>query len=67
MTLLSFYRIHDGEKPYACWICDYKSRVSTGLMYHMKSNHNESRIYSCKTCPEKFKLHSELTQHQKLH
>lgn len=33
------YRIHTGEKPYACTICDYRTTDGPNLNKHMLQRH----------------------------
>nr|CAD7194438.1 unnamed protein product [Timema douglasi] len=43
-------RMHTGEKPFACELCDYKCAIKSNLTVHIRLNHSETRSIKCNVC-----------------
>ena len=62
------YRMHSGEKPFACQICDRKFAVTFSLIQD-KATNSEIKSFKCFICPEGrfFKTKHELNNHMVFH
>ena len=62
------YRMHSGEKPFPCQICDRKFAQKGQLVPH-QATHKEIKPFKCSICPEGrfFKTKVGLSHHMVYH
>ncbi len=60
-------RVHTGEKPFKCTVCNYASTQSPPLSTHMRSKHPGVYPFTCTVCAKGFFRETQLKQHSSLH
>lgn len=58
-------RLHTGEKPFKCDVCNETFRMTRQLKIHLRS-HTGEMPYVCEICLEKFVEYPALRHHYKL-
>ena len=62
--LTAHMRRHNGDKPYKCDECGFRTTTANGLRTH-KISHSDARPYTCEHCGATYKQTKHLNRHQK--
>lgn len=61
------YRLHTGEKPYACNVCHMRFTRSERRNQHIEREHKQTNISNCQYCGKGFHSEDERVTHMSLH
>ncbi|GFG34848.1 hypothetical protein Cfor_12075 [Coptotermes formosanus] len=59
-------RVHSGEKPYGCDVCDERFSLGSTLKKHYRI-HTGERPYKCDICSKAFRQGVSLAKHKRTH
>ena len=66
VTLLGHIRLHTGDKPYQCKVCDKYFSDLSNLKRHLRI-HTGDKPYKCTVCGKGFRQSAHLTTHIRIH
>ncbi|KAK9508011.1 hypothetical protein O3M35_007762 [Rhynocoris fuscipes] len=58
--------VHNDNRPYACDLCPYRSKLRDSLKKHMMS-HTDERPFECEICHHRCRQKGDLKRHRLLH
>ncbi|KAL8591700.1 hypothetical protein ACOMHN_061792 [Nucella lapillus] len=65
-SLTCHMRVHTGDRPYQCQLCDANYKIAGQLRDHVRSKHSNSRPFVCAKCGKDFAYPTARRRHEKV-
>ncbi|XP_076470057.1 uncharacterized protein LOC143300341 [Babylonia areolata] len=65
-SLTCHMRVHTGDRPYQCQLCDANYKIAGQLRDHVRSKHSNSRPFVCTKCGKDFAYPTARRRHEKV-
>ena len=65
--LIVHHKIHRGEKPFKCQLCEYRAVSKDSVKKHAERAHGQMKMLSCNLCDKTFSYYSHKKSHMLRH